>query len=100
MGGMGPMSDNDAFGEVVFSFGRSQALAEGWLVDVTDIAREAGISHPVAVSRRVWDELIVPDELSHRAGQEEMGRLRDVISLLRLALLRGSARTEVRYPVA
>jgi hypothetical protein len=38
------MSDN-----VIFSYGRQQALSDGVLVDVSDLAREAGFRIPAAV---------------------------------------------------
>jgi len=87
----------DDFGEPIFRYSRKQALEDGWLIDVTDVAREAGISYPVAVTRRVWDELIVPDEASRQAGQDERGRLWDVLFLLRAAILRGGDVTEIQY---
>ena len=87
----------DDFGEPIFSYSRKQALEDGWLIDVTDVAREAGISYPVVVTRRVWDELIVPDEASRQAGQDEQGRLWDVLCLLRAAILRGGDATQTQY---
>ena len=40
--------------EVIDAYSRAQALEEGVLVDVSVLAREAGIKFPVAVTRAVW----------------------------------------------
>ena len=38
------------FGEVVYSYSRAQALADGVLIDVSDTAREAGFRWPVSTA--------------------------------------------------
>ncbi|HWN97494.1 MAG TPA: hypothetical protein VNT99_20865 [Methylomirabilota bacterium] len=46
---MNTSSHNDAepFGPVIYSYTRSQAVADGLQVEVSKTAREAGISFPV-----------------------------------------------------
>jgi hypothetical protein len=62
---------------------RAAALADGVLIDVSDTARDAGIRYPVAVTRAVWLACVrVPAGV---AGQNEAGRLWDVLWMLRLA---------------
>ncbi|MEW6586644.1 MAG: DUF6573 family protein, partial [Nitrospirota bacterium] len=46
--------------EVIDTYSRAEAIADGVLVDVTDTAREAGILFPVAVTRSVLEEYIEP----------------------------------------
>lgn len=71
---------------LVFSYTRVQAIADGVLVDVTATAAEAGFVIPVAVTATVWAECVrVPDGV---AGQDERGRLWDVLSMLRFAIRR------------
>lgn len=43
------MSD-PLWGEPIFSYSRKQAIADGVLVDVSEMAREAGFKYPVAVT--------------------------------------------------
>ena len=44
-----------AFGPVISIYSRAQAIEDGILVDVSDTAREAGFTIPVAVTRTVWN---------------------------------------------
>jgi type I site-specific restriction endonuclease len=41
----------EIFGEPIHSYTRADAFADGYLVDVTDTAREAGFRFPVALTR-------------------------------------------------
>lgn len=93
------MSVEDFFGGPIFSYSRQQALDDGVLVDVSKMAKEAGFKYPVAVTRSVWDGLIVPDETSRQVGQDEQGRLWDVFFLLRGAIQQDSGGSEVRFSV-
>jgi hypothetical protein len=43
--------------EVIFSYSRKQAIEDGVLVDLTSLARDAGIKFPVAVTRAVFELL-------------------------------------------
>jgi hypothetical protein len=71
-------------GVLIFSYTRAQAIADGVLVDVSKLAKEAGFRYPVAVTAAVWAECVtVPDGV---AGQDETGRLWDVLNLLRFAI--------------
>ena len=47
--------------DLVFSYSRRQALEDGVLVDVSEMAREAGFRYPVAITRAVWDGVVTPD---------------------------------------
>jgi hypothetical protein len=71
---------------LIFSYTRAQAVADGVLVDVTATAREAGFVLPVAVTSAAWAAYVrVPDGV---AGQDEAGRLWDVLNMLRFAIRR------------
>ena len=85
------------FGPVIFSYTRKQALADGFQVEVTTTAQEAGIKFPVFVTRTVFDAYVaVPPGV---AGQDEAGRLWDIVWMLRFAILRSRPGTD-RIPVA
>ena len=90
---------NDFSGNFIFSYSRKQAIADGVLVDVSETAKEAGFKYPVAVTQKLWDEYIVPDEAGRQVGQSEQGRLWDVLMVLRLAIQQGGDGREVCFPV-
>ena len=46
------------FGEVIFSYTRAEAIADGVLVDVSETARETGFTVPVALTRAVWADAV------------------------------------------
>ncbi|WP_059040678.1 DUF6573 family protein [Paenibacillus rubinfantis] len=71
---------------VIHSYTRADMLADGSLVDVSRLAKEAGIKIPVAVTRAVWDGYIVPDEKAKAMGESEDGRLWDCLWMFRLAI--------------
>lgn len=76
-------SMEENFGEVIYAYTRAQAINDGVLVDVSSTAKEAGFRYPVAVTQRVWAELVTPAEvLRQNCGQSEDGRLWDVLWML------------------
>lgn len=89
------MSDlTDIFGEVISEYTRAQAIEDGQLVDVSETAREAGLRYPVALTRAVWESCVaVPADAKGRPipGQDERGRLWDVVSMTRFAIVTAPA---------
>jgi hypothetical protein len=77
-------SDEEEF-KIISLYTRDQAIADGFLVDVSDMAREAGFKWPVAVTRAVWDDIVTPAPHDKQEGQSEKGRLWDVLRMARLA---------------
>lgn len=84
--------------DLVFSYSRSQAIADGVLHDVTDMAREAGFRYPVALTAGVWADCVAWCNGSDGRGQDENGRLWDVLSMARLAIKQAEG-SEVRFSV-
>ncbi|MFO0570187.1 MAG: DUF6573 family protein [Polyangiaceae bacterium] len=68
--------------EIISSYSRAQAIEDGVLVDVTATSREAGFTVPVAVTAAAWCEL-EPTEADASQGQSAIGRLWDVLNVLR-----------------
>ena len=84
-------------GEVIFAYTRSQAVADGEQVEVSRRAAEAGIRFPVFLTRGVYEQFVtVPEGVE---GQDETGRLWDILTMLRFAI-RGSRAGVDRLPVA
>lgn len=71
--------------EIIYSYSRAQAIEDGVLIDVSEVAKEAGIRYPVAVTEAVWNEYILPDPRSREFGQGEEGRLWDTLFMFRNA---------------
>ncbi len=46
------------FGDVVSRYTRKMAIEDGYLVDVPDMAKEAGFKFPVALTRAAWDDCV------------------------------------------
>jgi hypothetical protein len=85
------------FGGVIYAYSRSQAVADGVQVDVTKTAQEAGIKFPMFLTRAVFENYVaVPPDVS---GQDEAGRLWDLVWMARFAILRSHGHTD-RLPVA
>ena len=81
---MNANNNESPFGEVVYAYTRAQALADGFQVEVTETAKEAGILFPVFLTRAVYDAFVtVPPGV---AGQDEAGRLWDILHMLRFAI--------------
>jgi hypothetical protein len=86
-----------AFGEVVYSYTRAQAVADGVQIEVTKTAQEAGIRIPVFLTRAVYDAYVtVPPGVT---AQDEAGRLWDIVWMLRFAISRAPGHSD-RVPVA
>jgi len=84
--------------DIISSYTRAQAIADGVLVDVTTTAKEAGIRFPVAITQGLWEK-IVPSETDEKAcGQSTSGRLWDVLYLFYTAARRFSG-SKLLYPV-
>jgi hypothetical protein len=72
--------------EAIFAYSRKQAIADGALIDVTEVAQEAGFRYPVALTRAVWCRYVeVPPGVT---GQDYAGRLWDILHMLRFAIRR------------
>ena len=86
-----------AFGPVVYSYTRAQAVADGVQVEVTKTAQEAGIRFPVFLTRTVYDAYVtVPPNVT---AQDEAGRLWDIVWMTRFAILKAKPGVD-RVPVA
>ena len=92
-----PQDRESFFGGIIYSYTRAQAVADGFQVEVTKTAAEAGIRFPVFLTRTVFDSYVaVPPDVT---GQDEAGRLWDIVWLLRFAIRRSRTGTD-RIPVA
>src|SRR5207244_10413661 len=85
---MDEAQDPFAGAEVLYAYTRKNALADGEQIDVSAVAREAGLKFPVYLTRAVWESYVrVPKGVQ---GQDEKGRLWDIVWMLRCAARRTS----------
>ena len=72
--------------DAIYTYTRAQAIADGFQIEVTKTAEEAGIRFPVFITRGVYEKCVaVPPGVT---GQDEAGRLWDVVWMLRFAIIR------------
>jgi hypothetical protein len=70
--------------DVIHRYTRADAIRDGVLIDVSPTAAEAGFRWPVALTAAAWAKCVaVPAGV---ACQDEVGRLWDVLVLLRFAV--------------
>ena len=87
----------ELFGPPIYTYTRKQALADGFQVDVTKTAQEAGIRFPFFITRAVWDAYVtVPPDVT---AQDEAGRLWDLVWMTRFGIIRAKPGVD-RIPVA
>lgn len=74
---------SDLFGEPIYAYTRAQALGDGVLVDVSDLAEEAGFRYPVAMTRAAWADCVdwSDSDSEKQVCQDETARLWDVLWL-------------------
>ena len=87
------MDMEELFGPVISSYSRAQALEDGELVDVTEMAKEAGFVVPVAVTRAVY-ALCTPPKKSYESLK---GRLWDVLFLASIGCKGAARRGDDRF---
>ena len=82
--------------DLIHLYTRAEAIHDGVLIDVSAVAREAGLRYPVALTRAAWERCVaVPPRVE---GQDEQGRLCAVLWIL--ALSAGSCdKSELRFAV-
>ncbi len=83
--------------DLIHRYTRADAIRDGVLIDVSATAQEVGFRSPVALTAAVWAKCVTipPGVLC----QDEVGRLWDVLTMLRFAIRTGNDRSEVRFAV-
>ena len=72
--------EGDVAIDVIHAYSRAQAIADSLLVDASEMAREAGLRYPVALTHAVYEQYVrVPEGVT---GQDEEGRLWDILWML------------------
>lgn len=80
--------------DYIYRYTREQAIEDGVLIDVTEVAKEAGVAFPTALTHAVWHSMVVvPEGVS---CQDEAGRLWDILWMFRMAA-RDNSGSELRF---
>lgn len=92
-------NSDDVFGKTISSYTRAQAIADGVLVDVSRLAREAGFRIPVAVTSAVWADCVAwtDADTKKQVAQDENGRLWDVLWTSALAAKRARGAQRIAF---
>ncbi len=91
------MTDTDNFfGEVISSYTAEQAVEDGILADVSEMAKEAGFSIPVRITRTVYD-LCTPTKSNKIQSFD--GRLWDVLYMAMIAIRRATDESMTTFVV-
>lgn len=85
--------------DIIHQYSRAMAIADGVLIDVSEMAKEAGYKYPVAMTDTVYQKCVaVPENL--KGEQDEDGRLWDVLWMSRFRkLIPGSEGTTATFEV-
>lgn len=96
----------DLFGDAVYTYSRADALADGYLIDITDHAKTAGFRVPAAITRAAWEDCVAweaADERRKRVHQDQSARLLDVLTMamfrIRAAMRHNAAADRTTFPV-
>jgi len=86
-----------SFSNLIYAYTRAQAIADGVLVDVSVVAREAGFRIPVAMTATAWADCVAWSDADSKrqTHQDEPGRLWDVLWMASLAARRADGE---RFP--
>ena len=94
----------ELFGDPIHVTTRTDLLESGDLIDVTELATEGGFRVPVAMTRAAWTDAVAWTDLDEArkpqgTGQDETGRLWDVLTMARNAAARNAATSRVTFEV-
>ena len=80
--------------DLIYSYTRAQALADGVLIDVSERAQRAGIKYPTACTASVWAliDCLPESDTDSLAGVVADTRLAEVLTAMLAAIRRGGAR--------
>lgn len=93
------LSMSDIFGEPIHTYSRQQALDDGVLVDVTDMAKATGFRFPVAMTSAAWADAVkwTDKDSERQTYQDESGRLKDALWMGYCAARRNSGKSAVDF---
>lgn len=69
--------------EIIYVYSRAKALEDGALIDVSSMAKKAGVKIPVAITCAVWDKYVewTDEDNQKQTVQDHAGRLWDILKI-------------------
>ena len=74
---------------VIYAYTREDAINDGVFVDASEMAKEAGIKYPVAITSNLYHTHINPDPMP--TGQDKKGRLWDLLNMFAFSVKAGKS---------
>ena len=94
------MTTDKAFGNVIYSYTRAQAIEDGVLIDVTAKAKATGFKVHTVVTDNLYRQYVeVPSGLDRSFGQSSTGRLHDLLTLAMFAARASKGTDRVYFKV-
>ena len=91
------MTNENPFGEVIYSYSRAQAIEDGVLVDLSNVdSIRQHWKHPFACTSAVW---AIIEEALKQDSQDVSGISHDISTMAKLALRGGRERDRVLFTV-
>ena len=87
------------YDDLIYAYTRTQALADGVLVDVSQMASEAGFRYPTAITADLHARL-TPNEQEKAFGQSYEGRLWDIVFLASFAARQSGTQDQCSFEVS
>jgi hypothetical protein len=81
--------------DLICSYSREDAINDGVLVDVSEIAREEGFRFPVAVTSAVFNRYLDPTPEQVKMGQSFNARLQDLCMMLSMKIRASSKKDSI-----
>jgi hypothetical protein len=81
--------------EIIDVYSRADAIEDGVLIDISKTANEAGFKYPMVLTSAVWGKYVIVPESAE--GQDEQGRLWDILNMLRFAIRNDGSTNEVSF---
>lgn len=69
-----------------FYIKRNEDLENQNQIDVSEQAKSSGLLMPVFITSTIWNEIIEPDEEAVKMGENEKGRVKEILSQLVMAI--------------
>ena len=95
------MTTDKAFGNLIYSYTRAQAIEDGVLIDITADAQAHGFKVHTVVTDNLYHRYVeVPSGLDRSFGQSSAGRLHDLLTLAMFAARASKGTDRVYFKIS
>lgn len=86
----------ELFGEVISRYTRAQAIEDGYLADISTLAKEYGIIYPTSISTGV---LSLVEDAVNKGGKDWQGVVWDILTMLKWGIKRAGNTARIDFEV-